>query len=227
MVADINEHIKTRDGERSNRVNKLSIAEIPQVNPLNSTPLHESDQCSYSSVCSLPPFYMIICTLLMGLRDALIHSSRNQHCSEEKKYPRKKYWAINFRLLTLKHPLFSLTLLGIAYVVCTVLESTRHVFQRFMANLNFIYPSLRDVCKQSMRMNKHYLISALLSAVELSQVHHGSVQFSSVQLGCTMCSWANLKSWVERMSILNIWPTFMKWGWTNLKSTNLQNYYPG
>jgi len=27
-------------------------------------------------------------------------------------------------------------------------------------------------------MNKHYLISVLLSAVELSQVHHGSAQFS-------------------------------------------------
>lgn len=33
-----------------------------------------------------------------------------------------------------------------------------------------------------MRMNKHYLILALLSAVELSQTHHGSVQFSWAEL---------------------------------------------
>jgi len=56
-VDDINEHIKTGDGERGNRVNSLSIAEIPRVNPLSSTPLHESDHCSSSPICSLPPFY--------------------------------------------------------------------------------------------------------------------------------------------------------------------------
>lgn len=85
-MADINEHIKTGDGERSNRVNNLSIAEITRVNPLNSTP-HESEQCSSSPVCSLPPFYTVICSLLLGLRAALIHSSRNQHCSEGGKIP--------------------------------------------------------------------------------------------------------------------------------------------
>lgn len=90
-MADINEHIKTGDGERSNRVNSLSIAEIPRVNPLNSTLLHESEQCCSSPVCSLPPFYMIICSLLLGLRAALIHSSRNQHCSEGEKNTLKRY----------------------------------------------------------------------------------------------------------------------------------------
>lgn len=72
---DINEHIKTGDGERSNRVNKFSIAEIPTVNPLNSTPLHESEQCSSSPACSLPPSYTAPQRFFTGIKiPALIHT---------------------------------------------------------------------------------------------------------------------------------------------------------
>lgn len=65
---DINEHIKTGDGERSNRVNKYSIAEIPAVNPVNSTPLRESEQCSSSPACSLPPSYTAPSTVFTGIK---------------------------------------------------------------------------------------------------------------------------------------------------------------
>lgn len=57
VVDDINEHIKAGDGETSKRVNKFSIDEIPTENPLNSTPLHESEQSSSSPACSLHPPY--------------------------------------------------------------------------------------------------------------------------------------------------------------------------
>lgn len=72
-----------------------------------------------------------------------------------------------------------------------VLLSTWHVFQWLTANLKFIYPSLHDGCKQSIRMNKHYLILALLSAVELSQTYHGSVQFSWAELSAVELSLSN------------------------------------
>lgn len=53
-MTDINEYIKTGDGERSNRVNSLSIADIPRVNPLNSTPLHQNSAAPALFVLCLP-----------------------------------------------------------------------------------------------------------------------------------------------------------------------------